>query len=105
MGNESRVLEVPPDLGQIPTLPPAEELVGVNRHDHVVVRSELGFFFGIARDDGAMHVAFDVLRDPLLSERNAEAAIHVVAGEPPATYVEPHRRNGLGTVKIVQPKM
>ena len=104
-GERVQILEVPLDLGQISPLPPAEELVGVHRHHHVVVRSELGLFFGIARDDGAMNVAFDVLRDPLLSEGNAEAAIHVVAGEPPATDVEPHGRNGLGTVKIVQPEM
>ena len=99
------ILEVAQDLRQVTPLPPVEELVGVDRHHHVVVRPQLGFLVGRPRHDGAHQVAVDGLRDPVLAERHAEAAVHVVAREPPAADVEPHRRNRLRAVQVVEPEM
>ena len=99
------VFEVAENFRQVAPLPPVEELVGVDRHHHVVVRPQLGFFLGRPRHDGAHQVAVDGLRDPVLAERHAEAAIHVAARQPPAADVEPHRRNRLRTVQVVEPEV
>ena len=99
------VFEVAQDLRQVAPLPPVEELVGVDRHHHVVVRPQLGFFFGRPRHDGAHQVAVDGLRDPVLAERHAEAAVHVAARQPPAADVEPHRRDRLRAVQVVEPEV
>ncbi len=99
------------------------ELEAVDREDRVQVRAHSG---GVARvlghearhrvavllcarhearlrgDRRRVQVAVDVLRQPVGRERRAEAAEHVVAGEPPAADVLEHRAERVRAMEVVE---
>ncbi len=118
------VLEVALDLGDEPVAPPAVELPAVHREHRSQIGADLACVagvglghpgpvdvavllavdqdVGVGQRHGGVQVAVDVLGDPVHGERRAEAAEHVVAGEPPAADVEVHRGQGVRAVEVVE---
>ena len=116
------VREVALHLGHEPVAPPVGEMLPVDRQDRVeigahllgvhritrdaclVARAVLGPLdvqVRIGRDGGRVHVAVDVLGQPIDRERRPEPAEHVVAAEPPAADVEEHRADRMRDVEVV----
>ena len=116
------VVEVALHLGDEAGPPPVRELEAVDGQDRAQVGTDLAGVLvvlgddrmgrevvllrrdvdaGLGRDGGRVQVAVDVLVDPVRRERRAEAAEHVVAGEPPAADVLVHRAERLRAVQVV----
>ena len=114
--------EVALHLGPEAIPPPVGEVPSVDRQDRVEIGPHRRREGGVARDastvagavlgpldaelrvggDGRrVHVAVDVLGQPVDRERRAEPPEHVVAAEPPAADVEEHRADRVGDVQVV----
>src|SRR5258708_11898477 len=102
--------------------PPVGEMLAVNGQYGVEVRTYLLCVLGIRRharpvavavlgarndqirvrgDGGGIEVPVNVLRQPVDGKGGAEAAEHVVAGEPPAADIEEHRAQRLRAMQVV----
>src|SRR5258708_10638649 len=105
-----------------PIPPPVGEMLAVNGQYGVELRTYLLCVLGIpsharpvavavlgARNDqtrvrgdgGGIEVPVNVLRQPVDGKRGAEAAEHVVAGEPPTADIKEHRAQRMGAVQVV----
>ena len=101
-GEGIQVLEIPADFGEIPIVPPFQELAGIGVHDPAIVGSQHACRLGLSWDDGAVQVAVYALADPCLTKREAKAPVHVVQRRsPPAIQAPIHRRDRPGTVVII----
>ncbi len=114
--------EVALHLGPQPVAPPVGEVAAVHREHGVEIgahrgrerrvarhaRHITGAVLGaldaesrVRRDGRRVHIAVDVLGQPVHRERRPEAPEHVVAAEPPAADVEEHGADGMRDVQVV----